>query len=107
MNIDGALRSVRCGCEMSRRATVSLDNAPCDALWDTCKIQVKGFLVVRYHQVATPYFKDIYDAQINLDSIRKRAIMGLDGNFGNLGRNPNDALPDLRVTNLVKQLGTQ
>jgi hypothetical protein len=87
--------------------TASLDKAPCDVLWETCKNQVKGFLAIRDHRVTTLILIDIYGDQINLDSTRKRAIMGLDGNFGNLGRNLNHALPDLRVTSLVKQLGTQ
>ena len=44
--------------------------------------------MIDFRPIDTSYFyQELYVKNINLDSLLKRAIMGFDGKFGNLGRN--------------------
>jgi hypothetical protein len=61
--------------------------APRGAFWVACKRPGEGILI-DFRPIDTSYFyQELYVKNINLDSLLKRAIMGFDGKFGNLGRN--------------------
>ena len=57
-------------------------------------------------QVVIIYMGVTYGAVINIDSLRVRYIMGLDGKFGKLGRNTRDGGADARVSGWVKPINT-
>ncbi len=66
-------------------------------LWVACK-SVDGPISMDFRSDMLNRVIDLlYVKDINLDALWKRAIMGFDGNFGNLGRNPFDAAADSRL----------
>jgi hypothetical protein len=70
---------------------------PHGGLWVACKSVDKPISIDFPLDTLTRGIESIYVNNINLDAPWKRAIMGFDGNFGNLGRNPFDAAADSRL----------